>query len=80
MTLKIKFLYLKPSYIKLDMRLSATKFYCELNYIEYYWAKLQRYTQVNCKYTFTELKKTVIEAIDSMELKTIRRFIIYSKM
>jgi hypothetical protein len=55
------------------------KFHCELNYIEYYWAELKRYTRANCKYTFTELEKTVIEAMDSVELKTIRRFAMRSK-
>jgi hypothetical protein len=34
---------------------------------------------VNCKYTFTKLEKTMIEAIDSIELKTIQRFAMCSK-
>jgi hypothetical protein len=55
------------------------KFHCELNDIEYYWAELKRYTWANCQYTFTELEKTVIEAMDSVELKTIRRFAMRSK-
>jgi len=58
------------------------KFHCELNYIEYYWAALKRYTRENCKYTFSELERTVLEAMDSVELiqlKTIRRFAMRSK-
>jgi hypothetical protein len=55
------------------------KFHCELNYIEYYWAELKRYTRANCKYTFAELEKTVMEAMDSVDLKTIRRFAMRSK-
>ncbi|KAA8905878.1 hypothetical protein FN846DRAFT_919271 [Sphaerosporella brunnea] len=33
------------------------KFHRELNYIEYYWAELKRYTRANCKYSFAELEK-----------------------
>jgi hypothetical protein len=33
------------------------KFQCELNYIEYYWVKLKRYTCVNCQCNFAELEK-----------------------
>jgi IS5 family transposase len=55
------------------------KFHCELNYIEYYWAALKRYTRDNCKYTFSELENTVLEAMGSVDLKTIRRFAIRSK-
>jgi hypothetical protein len=55
------------------------KFYCELNYIEYYWAALKRYTRENCQYSFSELEKTVLEAMKSVSLKTIRRFAMRSK-
>ena len=55
------------------------KFHCELNYIEYYWAALKRYTRENCKYSFLELEQTVLEAMDSVSLKTIRRFAMRSK-
>ena len=55
------------------------KFHCELNYIEYYWAALKKYTRDNCKYSFLELEKTVYEAMDSVSLKTIRRFAERSK-
>jgi len=55
------------------------KFHCELNYIEYYWAYLTRYARTNCRYSFSELEKTVISAMNSVELKTIRRFADRSK-
>ena len=55
------------------------KFHCELNYIEYYWGALKRYTRANCQYSFSELERTVLAAMDSVELKTIRRFADRSK-
>ena len=55
------------------------KFHCELNYIEYYWAALKRYTRDNCKYSFAELEPTVLRGMDSIEVKTIRRFAMRSK-
>jgi hypothetical protein len=55
------------------------KFHCELNYIEYYWAALKRYTREHCKYTFSEFEKTVLDAMDSVDIKTIRRFADRSK-
>jgi len=55
------------------------KFHCELNYIEYYWAAVKRYTRENCKYSFTELEKTVMEGLNTVDIKTIRRFADRSK-
>jgi hypothetical protein len=55
------------------------KFHCELNYIEYYWAGLKHYTRENCKYSFLELEPTVLQAMDSINIKTIRRFAMRSK-
>ncbi len=55
------------------------KYHCELNYIEYYWAALKRYTREHCKYSFPELEKTVVEAMNSVDIKTIRRFADRSK-
>lgn len=55
------------------------KFHCELNYIEFYWAALKRYTRDNCKYSFPELESTVREGMDSVGLKSIRRFAMRSK-
>jgi hypothetical protein len=54
------------------------KFHCELNYIEYYWAALKRFTRDNCRY-FPELEPTVLQAMDSVDLRTIRRFAMRSK-
>ena len=36
------------------------KFHCELNYIEYYWCAVKRYTRANCQYSFTELERTYV--------------------
>jgi hypothetical protein len=55
------------------------KFHCELNYIEYYWAAVKRYTRENCRYSFTELEKTVLEGLNVVDIKTIRRFADRSK-
>jgi transposase len=55
------------------------KFHCELNYIEYYWAGLKRYTRDNYKYSFPELEPTVLQAMESVSIKTIRRFAMRSK-
>jgi hypothetical protein len=55
------------------------KFHCELNYIEYYWAALKRYTRENCRYSFLELEATVLEGMNFVGLKTIRRFAMRSK-
>ena len=41
--------------------------------------KVKRYTRENCKYTFSELEKTVLEAIESVDVKTIRRVAMRSK-
>jgi len=48
------------------------KFHCELNYIEYYWGAVNRYTRANCQYSFPELEKILFVALDSVALKTIR--------
>lgn len=55
------------------------KFHCELNYIEYYWGAVKRYTRANCQYSFTELERTLYAAFDSVGLRTIRRFADRSK-
>jgi len=56
-----------------------SKFHCEVNYIEYYWAVLKRYTREKCKYSFIELQKTIYKAMQLVDLKTIRRFAMQSK-
>jgi len=50
------------------------KFHCELNYIEYFWGAVKRYTRENCNYTFAELESTVLAGLDSVSLCTIQRF------
>jgi len=57
----------------------SPKFPCELNYIEYYWGAVKRYTHANCQYSFPEVEKILFTAFDSVELKTIRRFADWSK-
>ena len=50
------------------------KFHCELNYIEYFWAAVKRYTRENCNYSFAELETTVIAGLESVSLRTIQQF------
>jgi hypothetical protein len=50
------------------------KFHYELNYIEYYQGRLKRYTRDNCKYSFADPENTIFQAMDNLELQTIRRF------
>ncbi|CAG8479888.1 21061_t:CDS:2 [Cetraspora pellucida] len=54
------------------------KYYCELNYIESFWAEAKRYARLNCDYTFKDLKKTVPKALNSIDLTKIRHFTCHS--
>jgi len=49
------------------------KFYCELNYIGYYWAALKRYSREHCKYSYSRVREDSIGGYDSVDIKTIRR-------
>ena len=50
------------------------KFHCEHSYIGYYWGALKKYAREHCRYSFSELEGTILEATDSVSLKTVRRF------
>jgi hypothetical protein len=50
------------------------KFHCELNFIEMYWGALKYYCRNNCDYSFKTLLPTVMDAMSSISLVTIRRF------
>jgi hypothetical protein len=53
-------------------------------YISQFWTLSHDFTappaaRANCKYSFPELEKTVMDAMDSVSLTTIRRFAMRSK-
>ncbi|RPA97800.1 hypothetical protein L873DRAFT_1770623 [Choiromyces venosus 120613-1] len=50
------------------------KFHCELNWIEYYWGQVKRYTQDNCKYNYEALKTIIPQALSSIKPTTILLF------
>ena len=44
---------------------------CELNYIEFFWGAVKRYTRESCNYSFED---TVKAGLNSVSLITIQRF------
>ncbi|RPA92502.1 hypothetical protein L873DRAFT_1709480 [Choiromyces venosus 120613-1] len=45
-------------------------FYCELNFIEYFWGHAKVYTQAHCEYSFPLLVRTVPDTL-AMMLKVL---------
>ncbi|RPA94627.1 hypothetical protein L873DRAFT_1837574 [Choiromyces venosus 120613-1] len=50
------------------------KFHCELNWIEYYWGQVKRYTHDNCEYNYEGLKTIIPQALSSVKPTTISLF------
>ena len=50
------------------------KFHCELNPIERVWAQSKKYSRAHCDYSFKGLEGTIIPALDSVTLDSIRKF------
>ncbi|CAG8517157.1 7588_t:CDS:2 [Cetraspora pellucida] len=55
------------------------KFYCELNYIEFFWAEAKRVARLNCNYTFRSLKRAVLRALNSVNIIKIHHFAHHSE-
>jgi hypothetical protein len=54
--------------------LFSPKFYCGLNYIEFFWAQVKKYVHNHCDYIFNTLKDNTTKALESMPLVTIWRW------
>ena len=49
-------------------------FHCELNPIERVWGEAKRYTRAHCDYSFPGLEKTIVPALESVRLDTIKKY------
>ena len=49
------------------------KFHLELNPIERVWAQAKRYAKAYCKYNIQSLRKTIVPALESVPLESIRK-------
>ena len=54
--------------------LFVPKFHCELNPIERVWGEAKRYTRSHCDYSFAGLERTIVPALESVRLDTIRKY------
>ena len=52
------------------------KFHCKLNPIERVWGEAKRFTRSHCDYTFAGLQRTIVPALESVRLDTIRKYFI----
>lgn len=50
------------------------KFHCEINPIEKVWCQAKKYTRANCDYTFVGLEKTIVPALNSINVDLIQKF------
>ena len=50
------------------------KFHCELNPIERVWGEAKRFTRSHCDYSFAGLERTIVPALESVRLDTIRKY------
>jgi hypothetical protein len=50
------------------------KFYCELNFIEFFWGTVKQYLQEHCDYSFETLKENMPKALSAVPLATIRQW------
>lgn len=50
------------------------KYHCELNPIERVWGQAKKYTRAYCYYSITGLRKTMVPALESVDVNLIRKF------